>query len=393
MKNHNLKFKEFSFLATVFIFSFLFFDFCQGGSSASLYLSPPSGTYGVDSTFSVKVKVNSGGESINAAEATLIFNPAELNIVKISKSNSIFSLWTTEPTFSNSTGNIVFGGGTPSNFIGTSGTVITITFKAKASASAQVNFSSGSVLAADGKGTNILANMNGGIYTLKSKIITPPAEELPPETEYTPPTTPSGTPVAPVISSITHPDPNQWYSNNDPEFSWKIPSDVTAVKLLIGHLSTAVPTVLYSPPIFEKKLEGLEDGVWYFHIRFKNQYGWGRILHRKVLIDTQSPEPFEIKIDNGEDPTNPSPILDFRTTDSLSGVEYYEVKIEEEESISINAAAMIANAYEMSSQPPGEYTIIVKAVDKAGNSTVATTEILVEPIERPVITDFLKLLN
>lgn len=390
MKNYNLKFKIFYFLAVVFIFSLLVFGLVNevNAASSSLYLSPPSGTYEVGSIFSVKVKVDSGGESINAAEGTLIFNPVELNITKISTSNSIFSLWTTNPTFSNSTGNIVFGGGTSSNFTGTSGTVVTITFKAKASASAQVSFSSGWILAADGKGTNILGNMNGGVYTLKSKIITPPAEEVPSETEYTPPTTPSRIPTVPVISSDSHPDPNQWYSNNDPEFSWKIPSDVTAIKLLIGHLPTAAPTVLYSPPIFEKKLKDLGDGVWYFHIRFKNQYGWGKILHRKILIDTQPPEPFEIKVDNGEDPTNPSPTLDFRATDSLSGVEYYEVKIEEKESIDIDVKAMIVNPYKMLSQPPGKYTIIVKAVDKAGNSTIATTEIMIEQIEKPVISDF-----
>ena len=157
-------------LLILIIFGFFFIIPSVEAASASLYLSPPSGTYGVDSTFSIKVKVNSGGKFINAVEGTLIFNPAELDITKISKSNSIFSLWTAEPTFSNSTGDIIFGGGTPSNFIGTSGAVITITFKAKASASANVSFSSGSVLAADGKGTNILGNMNNGIYTLKSEI-------------------------------------------------------------------------------------------------------------------------------------------------------------------------------------------------------------------------------
>jgi len=228
--------------------------------SASLYLSPPSGTYTVGSTFSIKVKVNSGGEAINAAEGTLIFNPNELRVNSLSKSGSIFTLWTTEPTFSNSSGNIVFGGGTPSSFTGTSGTIITISFKGKASASAQVKFSSGSVLAADGKGTNILDNMNGGVYTLKPGVITPPAEEeIPPEEEYIPPIIPGGAPVAPVLSSSTHSDPNKWYSNNKPEFSWRLPADATAVKLLIGKIPAVAPIVLYTPPISEKKLEELSD--------------------------------------------------------------------------------------------------------------------------------------
>ncbi|GAI10412.1 unnamed protein product, partial [marine sediment metagenome] len=144
------------------------------GASVSLYLSPSSGTYTVGSTFPVAVKVNSGGYAINAAEGVLVFNTKELEVVSVSKSSSIFSLWTTEPTFSNSTGNITFGGGTPDKFTGTSGTIITITFKAKANASAKVTFSSGSVLAADGKGTNVLDNMVSGTYVIQKKVITEP---------------------------------------------------------------------------------------------------------------------------------------------------------------------------------------------------------------------------
>jgi len=360
--------------------------------SASLYLSPPSGTYSVGSNFSVKVKVNSGGALINAAEGTLVFNPDEVSVVNISKSDSIFSLWTTEPTFSNSAGNIVFGGGTPNSFSGNSGKIITITFKTKSPGLVRIDFSSGAVLAADGKGTNILSNMNGGIYTLKPKAIIPPPEEVSPEEEESFPPT-AGVPLAPKVSSSTHPDSNKWYSNNDPEFSWEVPSDVTAVKLLISHLPRDIPTVLYTPPISEKKLEDLEDGVWYFHVRFKNKYGWGDVLHRKVLIDTQPPEPFEIKVDNGGDPTNPTPILHFKTEDLLSGVKHYEIKIGEAEITTITAADIEDSPYKMPPQTPGKHSIIVKAIDGAGNFTLATKEVVIKPLERPVITDFPKRFN
>ena len=346
-------------------------------SGASLYLSPPSGTYTVGTTFSVKIKVNSNGQAINAAEGTLIFNPAEVEVIKISKSDSIFGFWTTEPSFSNSLGNIVFGGGTPDNFTGSSGTIIAITFNAKAVASAQVNFSSGSVLAADGKGTNVLGNIIGGVYTLKAKIIIPPSEEVSPESEYIPLATPEGAPVAPVVFSFTHSESNKWYSNNNPEFSWKASSDVTAVKLLINKIPTSLPTVLYDVPITEKKIEDLRDGVWYFHIRFKNEQGWGGILHKKVLIDTKLPEPFEIKVNNEGDSANPSPVLHFETTDSLSGVECYEIKIGEKDTISITVADVKSNPYKIPAQRPGMHTIIVKAFDMAGNSTTATTDIII----------------
>ncbi len=360
--------------------------------SASLYLSPSSGTYAIGDSFLVEVKVNSSGQAINAAEGNLVFNPDEVEVIKISKNNSIFGFWTSEPSFSNSLGNIVFGGGTPDSFTGNSGTIITITFKSKTIASAQVNFSSGSVLAADGKGTNVLDNIIGGVYTLKAKITIPPSEEVPPESEYIPPATPGGVPFAPVVFSSTHSESNKWYSNNNPEFSWKVPSDVTAVKLLINKIPFSLPVILYGS-ITEKKIENLEDGAWYFHIRFKNEQGWGGIIHKKVLIDTEPPQPFEIKVDDKGDSTNPSPILHFQTTDSLSGIEYYEVKIGENDAVSITAAAVESNSYKIPAQEPGMHTIIVKAFDMASNSTTATTDIIIEPIELPIITDFSQIIQ
>ncbi len=358
-------------------------------AGASLYLSPASGTYAVGGSFSVAVKVNSGGTDINAAEGVLVFNSNQLNVVSISKTGSIFSLWTNEPTFSNSVGNIVWGGGTPSGFNGSSGTIMTVIFKANANASAQVNFSSGSVLAADGKGTNVLVSMTGGTYTIGPKITAPPAEEVSPEAEYIPPAMPTGAPATPIISSATHPDPDKWYSNNSPEFSWNLPSDITAVKLLIGHLPTVAPTVLYSPPIFSKKLDELSDGVWYFHVQFKNNYGWGGILHRKVLIDTETPQLFETKIDNGGDPTNPTPILHFKAIDYISGIEYYEVKIgEREDIIPVKIAkTVVSNPYEMPVQSPGKHTLIIKAVDAANNETLSALDIIIEPLEKPIIIE------
>jgi len=376
-----------------FLFSVSLVEPVRAGG-ASLYLSPSSGTYTIGDSFSVKVKVNSNGQEINAAEGTLIFNPAELQVVKVSKSDSIFGLWTTEPNFSNSLGNIVFGGGTPDNFTGSSGTIITIAFKAKTIASAQVNFSSGSVLAADGKGTNVLGNIIGGVYTLKVKITIPPSEEVPPESEYIPPSAPGGVPFAPVVFSSTHSEPDKWYSNNNPEFSWKVPSDITAVNLLINKIPTSLPTVLYDIPITEKKIEDLEDGVWYFHIRFKNDQGWGGILHRKVLIDTEKPQLFETKIDNEGDSTNPTPILHFKAIDYISGIKYYEVKIgEEEDVIPVKVAkSVVSNPYDMPPQSPGKHTVIIKAVDAANNETLSALDIIIEPLEIPLFTDYPKTL-
>jgi len=347
-------------------------------NSVSLYLSPSSNTYQVDDVFSVAVKVNSGGIAINASEGVLVFNPSELQVISISRNGSIFSLWTTEPSFSNSTGYINFGGGVPNSFIGNSGTIITINFKAKVNAVTQVNFSSGSVLAADGKGTNILGSMNGGIYVLKSEIVIPTLEE-----DYILPPT-DGAPLAPIVTSYTHPNTEVWYSNNSPEFLWSLPNDITTIKLLLNNDHDSFPEFEYDSLITEKKIENVSDDTWYFHIRFKNQHGWGQVSHRKVLVDTGAPNDFKVLSDNGGDNTNPRPILYFRATDSVSGIKYYEVMSDGKLLETITNEDL---PYQIPAQGPGTHLIEIKAFDKAGNFKSALVEIEIIPIEAPVITE------
>ncbi|MGB9743185.1 MAG: cohesin domain-containing protein [Minisyncoccales bacterium] len=145
---------------------------------ASLYVVPSTGTYTVNNTFLVQVKVNSGGVAINAADATLVFDPDKIEVVRVSKTDSVFSLWVQEPTYSNALGTISFAGGKPTpGYTGAAGTLLSITFKAKTAGTANLSFSSGSVLADDGKGTNILSSTGSGSYTLIAKEITPLEEE------------------------------------------------------------------------------------------------------------------------------------------------------------------------------------------------------------------------
>jgi len=340
--------------------------------AASLYFSPTTGNYNVGQTFSVSVYVSSADQSMNAASGIISFPKDKLNVVSLSKTGSIFSLWVQDPTFSNSAGTITFEGIVFNpGFIGSAGKVITINFKTKEAGSVPLTFSSGSVLANDGKGTNILTSMGSGSYVIQSS---------PEEEEYIPP---KNTPVAPIVSSPTHPDSEKWYSSNNPKFTWEVPEGVTGAKLLVDHKPIAVPTVFYSEPIAEKQLEDLADDIWYFHVQLKNKSGLGGVSHFKFQIDTASPLSFEIEVKEGKETTNPQPTLVFETTDEMSGVDYYQVRIDQEPLIETRE-----KEYKIPVQTFGTHTIIVRAVDKAGNNTLAMTEINILPIGTPVITDY-----
>ena len=122
--------------------------------AADLSVTPSTGTYTVGQSFTVTLQTNPQSKSVNAVEAKLNFDNTKLAVTGVSKTGSVFSLWTTEPTFSNTAGTIDFGGGSPTPFSVRSN-LITVTFRVLAAGSANVRVSSASVLAADGLGTDV----------------------------------------------------------------------------------------------------------------------------------------------------------------------------------------------------------------------------------------------
>src|SRR3989338_8837245 len=115
---------------------------------------------------------------MNAASGVISFSSDKLEVASLSKTGSIFSLWVQEPSFSNSAGTVNFEGiALNPGFTGASGKLISINFKVKSVGDAPLTFSSGSVLANDGKGTNILANLGSGLFSVSAPTVGPQAPE------------------------------------------------------------------------------------------------------------------------------------------------------------------------------------------------------------------------
>lgn len=355
------------------------FGIGQIAYAANIYFSPSTGSYTVGSTISLSVYVSSSDQAMNAASGVLSFPQDKLEVISLSKTDSIFTLWVQEPSFSNSAGTVNFEGIVLNpGFTGASGKVITINFRVKAAGTALLNFSSGSVLANDGQGTNILTSLGNASFSLGG------AEPSVPEA-----TTPSeavGTPAAPQVSSPTHPDPNKWYAASDAKFTWSVPSDVTAVRLLVGKIPQAVPTVYYSPAVSSKELSDLADGIWYFHVRLRNSVGWGGVSHFRFQIDTEKPTRFEISEVERKDLTDPKAKFIFDAKDDTSGIDHYEIQID-------NGSPQVwqddgSHRYETPVLEPGKHTLIAKAVDKAGNTLANSAEFIIEPLEAPTIIEW-----
>ncbi|OGF24937.1 hypothetical protein A2303_06520 [Candidatus Falkowbacteria bacterium RIFOXYB2_FULL_47_14] len=383
----------------LFLFCFIisglmpFFNAPAEAAGATLFLSPAAGTYAVGKSFTVNVMVNSGGGvGVNAAEGTIKYDPAYLSIGSLSKTGTIFSLWTAEPVFSNTEGKISFGGGSPSAYKGAAGSIFSINFTAKKAGETAVNFTSGIVLAADGKGTNVFSGFGQAKYVLEDKA---GGEETPkPKPKDEPKKDePKGIlPPTPEISSPTHPETDIWYTDNRPEFEWKILSDLTNVSYLINDNPTADPGVTPEGIVETKKFDPVKDGTWYFHLKYQNRYGWGNPAHRKFMVDSTPPESFRVTVDNESDSTNPTPKIIFKTTDKTSGLDYYGLQIGTQ-SIRLSVAEMEQGFYRPSALAPGEYHMDVAAFDKAGNAASSSATFTVDSLKAPIITDLPKIMD
>jgi len=110
--------------------------------------------------------------------------------------------------------------------------------------------------------------------------------------------------------------------------------------------------------------------------------------HFKIQIDTVAPEPFAITFLDGKETENPRPTILFHTTDSLSGIDYYKMKIGEGDASSISGEQLVNDPYTLPPQAPGKRSILIHAIDKAGNDTIATEEFTITPLKEPTLTDY-----
>jgi hypothetical protein len=364
-----------AFACALFIFTLLLPSFAAG---ADLIFSPPSLTLAAGESAKVTVKVSSPIQSVNGV-AGVITIPGFLAASGASKANSILNFWTNEPGIA---GNSVSFEGVSlgSGYQGAGGTLMSITVTALRAGSGSLSFSSASVLANDGKGTNVIQTL-GMLPVLVSAAAPSPT---PASTPAAPLSAASG---APVISSATHPDQKTWYANADPSFSWSAPAGVSAIRILYDESPSSIPTVVYAPPIRSKALSHVADGIHYFHLQFKDKNGWGTPAHFRFNVDTKAPEKFSVIFPHGANGINPQPIVLFNTTDILSGIDHYDVKVGDGGPLTA-AASADSNPYALPVQDPGKHVVVVTAYDKAGNSTEGSGNFTIEGIQAPLITSY-----
>jgi hypothetical protein len=343
--------------------------------AATLSTATARDTYQAGDQFNLDIKIDSQDVGINAAQATIKFSPAVLEVVSVDKTGSVFGFWLQDPAYDNKEGTISFIGGASSGLVGKSLQVVRVVFKAKGFGVSSFVFTDGAVTASDGSGTNVLSSMIKGVVTI-SESQTPSQVKL---VERTPITSDSS-PKKPIVAVPLYPDPTLWY-NNSSKFSasWQLPPDVSAVATSLDKNPTFTPSK--SKGVFDNETFGaLTDGVWYLHVRFYNNIGWSATTHYRIAIDTAPPAPFEIVFSDGAISDNPTPAVMIKSKDPISSVTHFHVRIDSGEPFVIDE-----KSNKLPPQIPGVHTMIITAEDLAGNKTESKTQFEILPIEAPRI--------
>ena len=338
--------KRLILLLVILIFSFSI-TFPVKAESASLYLSPSSGSFLVGSTFTVSIFLNTEENEINVVWADLEFPPEILQITSPTTGSSFISEWIIPPNYSNERGMVSFKGGVPGGIITSAGLVSSVTFRAVASGKTKIEFSDASkVLLNDGQGTDVLTNTRGGEYQV---LISPPE--------------------GPKVFSPTHPNPNVWYPDSSPSFSWEEEKTVTDFSWSFDQNPQGRPDGISEGDKTLVSFSEVKDGIWYFHIRQRKEEVWGKTTDIPVRIDTTSPNDFISRIETYSRLVDYQTMIYFETKDNFSGINHYEINIID---LSVSPSTQsffteVTSPYKVPYQRAGKYNAIIRAIDRAGN--------------------------
>ncbi len=362
---------------TFFIVSLVFLALPGISKAATLLLSPQVGNFSVGSTFNVSILLDTKGQSVNALEVSLSFPPDMLQVISPSTGRSIIEVWTASPKFDNKSGKIELRGGIPGGISASSALVSTVTFRVKSVGESAIKFLDNSkVLLNDGLGTNVLNQTVNGVYGFN----------LPP-------------PAGPTVVSDTNPDQATWYSSKTVSLKFISQGGGTedGYSYILSDNPTTIPDDISEGKKNSVSYTNLTDGTHYFHVKAMRAGSWGGTTHFAIKIDSTPPADFKIDIAPSARTSTRQPIIQFLTTDTLSGIESYDLKIVP---LSAYGNKTSAGEFFIEAESPyfpqtlsvGNYDVIVRAYDKSGNFREVTKRLqVVAPVFSFISADGIKI--
>lgn len=191
-------------------------------------------------------------------------------------------------------------------------------------------------------------------------------------------------PTIPAITSSTHPNSNEYFSNNDPAFSFIATdeeSGVAGYSYVFDQADSTVPDTLINDSTGSASFSDIADGSWYLHVRaVDNKSNWSETAHYGIKIDVTAPEGSVI-INNGDEWTDNNIVnLSFSSTDASSGVTQMRFAETEGELSGKEYQAYASSASMTLSDIDGLKNVYAQFKDGAGNeSAVVSDSITLQP--------------
>lgn len=230
----------------------------SSNAAGSFSLSPGTKSVPQGANFTVIVRVNTGGDPVNAVQANLSYPVDKLDFIGVSASGSAFEI---QAEGSGGGGAVRLGRGTVSTKNGNL-TVGNVTFRAKAnSGSATVNFAGGSAVVRSTDNANIFSGGGGGTYSFGQ-----------PSAQSTPTPAPDSGPQGPInITDVKVED----LGLSSASISWK--TAIPATSLVEYGLSEKLGITVSDLTLTTNHKLSLESKfispgtIYYFQIKSKNE--------------------------------------------------------------------------------------------------------------------------
>ncbi len=175
------------------------------------------------------------------------------------------------------------------------------------------------------------------------------------------------------VSSLTHPNQDQWYQGRSMQINWTTKEIIKAYFTAFDQEPDTEPTQkwLGSAEVTEFT-QDIPDGIWYFHLKGEKKLGgFTESVHFRVQVDQTAPSTLAVTADNAQLSAGKQTLVWFGTIDELSGVDHYEVAVNDAVFTPQSSPIMIKDT------KPGTYLIRVKAIDQARNEIYGQTSIRV----------------
>lgn len=219
----------------------------------------------------VVVRIDTHGQSINAAELDLTFSTVGLEVDHISQEQSIFTVWAEQPTWNNRSGTIHATAGRPNGIIASDASIMTIYFRAPGSGAWEVSSATTTrFLLNDGLGTTMKAESVKATINVVDSLVS-----------------------AFVLTSRSNPTSESWSKSATIDVSWTM---VPKAQYSFVFTTRADLDPDQTPEVTDghEVFSATEDGVYYFAITSITEGVWTQIHRRRFLVDHTPPKEFSI---------------------------------------------------------------------------------------------------